>query len=258
MDASFLHRDDRPVLAYRLNRPLLASGLSSSALPTVLFCTGFRSDMQGTKALYLQEQCSARGQGCLLFDYSGHGQSGGVFEDGTVGSWTQDALDMLDQLTAGPVVLVGSSLGGWVALNVALARKDRVCGLVGIAAAPDFTTRVMEELTPDQQAALRAEGCVRLPNDYDDEPYVFTAALLADGARHCLLDGSGIDLDVPVRLVQGMEDRDVPWQVAHRIRNAMTHTDKVEVLLVEHGDHRLSRPEDLSLIDAQVRALSGL
>jgi pimeloyl-ACP methyl ester carboxylesterase len=251
MDASILHRSGAPDLAYRLT-----PGRADADVPAVIFCTGFRSDMQGTKALYLQDQCRKRGQACLLFDYSGHGRSGGRFEDGTIGSWTKDALDALDQLTAGPVVMVGSSLGGWIALNTALARKDRVKALVGIAAAPDFTVRVMEDLTPAQRASLEAEGLVRLPNAYADEPYVFTKALLEDGERHCLLNG-GIDLDIPVRLVQGMEDRDVPWQVAHRIRNAMKRPDLAQVVLVEHGDHRLSRPEDLALIDAQVRAVSG-
>ncbi len=252
MDASILHRSgpSDPDLAY-----IRSEGADGNPLPTVLFCTGFRSDMTGIKAVYLERQCRLRGQAFVRFDYSGHGQSGGRFEDGTIGQWTRDALDVLDRLTDGRVIVVGSSMGGWIALNMALVRKDRVAGLVGVAAAPDFTRAMREALTPAQGETLRADGILRVPNHYSDEPYVITAALLEDGERHCLLDGT-IDLDIPVRLVQGMADRDVPWQTAHRIRNAMAHPERTDVLLVEHGDHRLSQPENLALIDAQVAALS--
>lgn len=248
--AAYLKRDDAPDLAY-----IFSEG--DPTLPTVMFLTGFRSDMYGTKALYLEEACRKRNQPYIRFDYRGHGRSGGRFEDGTIGLWTQDALDILESLTQGPVVAVGSSLGGWIALNIAQRRADRITGLVGIAAAPDFTRSVRAGLNPEQQSALMRDGYVDLPNDYSDEPYRFTAALLDDGEQYCLLDRA-VAISCPVRLIQGMLDDDVEWQTAHRIKNAIVAPSDADVFLVEQGDHRLSRPEDLALIDRQVRAVSGV
>ena len=222
--------------------------------PAVVFLPGFKSDRLGTKAVFLEEQCRADGQGCIRFDYSGHGDSDGRFEDGTIGLWMQDTLDIIDRLTSGPLILVGSSMGGWIALLCALRRPERVRALVGLAAAPDFTRWIEDRMNDLQRQALEDKGFFEEPNDYSDEPYIFTRALIEDGRTHALLDGP-VDLDIPVRLIQGMKDEDVEWQTAHRIKNAITGDD-VEVFLIEDGDHRLSRDSDLELIGKVVRDVS--
>ena len=250
MAIQYLEREDRPKLAYCYTAAAVAG------LPTVMFLGGYRSDMSGTKAVYLEDQCRTRGQGFVRFDYSGHGVSEGKFEDGTIGSWKEDARAIFNRITEGKVVLAGSSMGGWIALLLAMECTERLVGLVGIAAAPDYTRALYEALNDAQRRALNEKGFLHIPNDYSDEPYFVTKALIEDGERQCLLDRIHV-LSVPARLVQGMKDNDVPWQTAYRIKNAMKGND-AKVLLVENGNHRLSRPEDLALIDAQVRELSGL
>lgn len=163
---------------------------------------------------------------------------------------------MLAWLDVPRVVLVGSSMGGWVALALALAHKEKVRGLVGIAAAPDFTKDMRAEMTSVQAKALEQNGVITVPNHYSAEPYIITRNLLDDGDHNCLLGGT-IDLDIPIRLVHGMQDLDVPWQTAWRIHNALSRPELAEVILVKEGDHRLSRPEDLELIDRQVQIISG-
>lgn len=250
---AFLQQAGLPALAYQH----FAS--ESTDLPTVAFLGGFRSDMQGSKALYLDDACRARQQPFIRFDYRGHGQSEGVFEEGCIGLWFQDALRVIDELTQGPLVLVGSSMGGWIGLLAARARPERVRGFIGIAAAPDFTKDMGAGLSDEQRAVIAREGIIRIPNHCSDDPYVITKLLLDDGPAHYLLENP-LELRIPVRLLQGMKDEDVPWQTAFRIKNALASGghDDTEVLLVEEGNHRLSRPEDLALLDAQVRALSGL
>ncbi len=249
----FLRTDGMPALAYHRFAPADAS------LPSVVFLGGFRSDMQGSKALYLDDACRARQQPFLRFDYRGHGQSEGLFEEGCIGLWLQDALRVIDELTQGPLVLVGSSMGGWIGLLVARARPERVQGFIGIAAAPDFTKEMSAGLNDEQRAIVAREGVIRIPNHYSDEPYVITKLLLDDGPAHYLLENP-LEWRFPVRLLQGMKDDDVPWQTAFRIKSALADggNDDADVLLIEEGNHRLSRPEDLALLDAQVRALSGL
>lgn len=249
----FLRRNGAPALAYRRFVP------AESSLPGVVFLGGFRSDMEGSKALFLDDACRQRQQPFLRFDYRGHGSSEGDFEAGTIGLWFQDALAVIDELTSGPLILVGSSMGGWISLLAARARPDRVRGFVGIAAAPDFTRDMWNTMTEDQRRILIDQGILRVPNHYSDDPYVITKALIDDGPSHFVLE-SPLDLKIPVRLVQGMKDMDVPWQTAFRIRKAIESPGvcDVEVLLVEEGNHRLSRPQDLDLIDSQIRALSGL
>jgi pimeloyl-ACP methyl ester carboxylesterase len=223
--------------------------------PTVVFLPGFRSDMTGDKATSLAEYCRERGHTMLRFDYSGHGASDGTFTDGTIGIWTSDALTAIDRLTTGRLILVGSSMGGWIALLTALARKDRIAGLVGIAAAPDFTARMItERLSPEQRATLNRDGIVYLPSQYG-EPTPVTRALIEDGPRHFVLTGP-IALDCPVRLLHGQADPDVPWSLSLRIAEHVTAAD-VEVTLLKDGDHRLSRPRDLALLRRTVGALLG-
>ena len=224
-------------------------------LPGVVFLGGFRSDMTGGKALALEQFCREGGRAFLRFDYSGHGESSGAFTDGTIGGWADDAVAVLDALTDGPQVLVGSSMGGWIMLLAALRRPQRVAGLIGIAAAADFTEELMwDRFTDTQKAALERHGVVHVPNDYEDaEPDPITRGLIEDGRNHLLL-GAPIGLRCPVRLIHGMVDPDVPWQTSERIADRLEAED-VEVILVEGGGHRLSEPEDLDRLTRTLEAL---
>jgi pimeloyl-ACP methyl ester carboxylesterase len=223
--------------------------------PTVVFLPGFASDMAGSKATALAEVCAARGQAMLRFDYSGHGLSGGAFADGTIGQWLADALAVIDLVPDGPLLLVGSSMGGWIGLHVALARPGRVTALVGIAAAPDFTETLMwDSLAAPERARLREDGFLDVPSQYG-APLRITSALIEDGRRHLLLGGP-IALRIPVRLLQGQRDDDVPWETAPRLAERI-EGDDVQVTLIKDGDHRLSRPEDLALLARTVLALLG-
>lgn len=222
--------------------------------PELLFLCGFRSDMGGTKATRLAEHCRRRGQAMTRFDYRGHGASTGRFEDGCVGDWCDDALAILDQVTSGPVLLVGSSMGGWIALLVALARPQRIAALLGIAAAPDFTSELIEPaLTPAQRAALDAHGSFQVPSLYG-EPLTITRRLIEDGSRHRLL-GAPIDLRCPVHLLHGEQDPDVPHALSLRLA-AQLRSPAVTVELIADGDHRLSREEDLRRVCAAVDRLT--
>lgn len=241
----FLRRPGKPDLAYKY----LAADKERSqrrAMSTLVFLTGFCSDMEGTKALYLADLCAARGQAMLRFDYSGHGQSGGDFMDGTIGAWLDDSLAIIDAVPEGPLLLVGSSMGGWIGLLCALARPARITGYIGLAAAPDFTKDVSAALNAEQAAMLDAQGYFPLPGDTPDHRRIVTRRLLEEGAEHCLLHGP-IAMDCPVRLIQGMKDDDVPWQTAQRLLDAIQSEDK-SVHFVEGGDHRLSTPSDLALL----------
>ena len=221
--------------------------------PTVVFLPGYRSNMTGEKASMLADFCAARGQALLRFDYSGHGASGGAFEDGTIGIWAADALAVIDAQSEGRLVLVGSSMGGWIALLTALARPERVAGLVGIAAAPDFTEALMwNALAPAERATLLRDGVLLAPSQYG-EPYVITRALIEDGRRHLLLHAP-IAIDCPIRLLHGQRDPDVPWETALRIAERVVSED-VRVILVKDGDHRLSRQQDLALLRETIASL---
>jgi pimeloyl-ACP methyl ester carboxylesterase len=189
----------------------------------------------------------------LRFDYAGHGASGGAFEDGTIGTWRDDALLLIDRLTEGKLVLVGSSMGGWIALLVALARPERMAGLVGIAAAPDFTETLMwESMTFAERATLMQAGVLMLPSEYGD-PTPCTRALIEDGRSHLLL-GAPIAITCPVRMLHGQRDADVPWEMALRTAEDIAGED-VRVTLIKDGDHRLSRPSDLALLRATLAGL---
>ena len=223
--------------------------------PTVVFLPGFASDMSGGKATALAEACRRAGRALLRFDYSGHGASGGAFADGCIGRWRDDALTVIDRLTEGPLVLAGSSMGGWIALLAALARPGRIAALVGIAAAPDFTETLMwQAMAPPEQAALLRDGYLDVPSQYGP-PTRITRMLIEDGRRHLLL-GAPIPLTCPVRLLQGQRDPDVPWETALRLAERIAGDD-VRVTLIKDGDHRLSRPEDLALLCRTVLPLGG-
>ncbi len=222
--------------------------------PVVVFLPGFGSDMAGAKAEALAGWAEGCGQAMLRLDYSGHGESEGAFTDGTIGRWTDDALLLSERLTDGPLLLVGSSMGGWIALLMARALGARVRGLVGIAAAPDFTEDLMwEAAMPHEQAFLLTNGFVDVPNPYGP-PQRITNGLIEDGRRHLLLRGE-ITVDCPVRLLHGQRDPDVPWQTALRIAERLRGAD-VQVTLIKDGDHRLSRPHDLALLQRTVAALA--
>lgn len=213
------------------------------------------SDMTGTKATTLEAHCRGQGRAFLRFDYQGHGQSSGRFEDGTIGLWAADAIEALDRLTEGPQILIGSSMGGWIMLLVALARPRRVAGLIGIAAAPDFVVPMWEGFSPDIRRQIEQEGVYRAPSQYSPTPYAITKALIEDGRTRLLLDRP-LALDCPVRLLHGMKDPDVPWETSIRLSAALISAD-VETILVKEGDHRLSRPEDLERLCAVLDALSA-
>lgn len=222
--------------------------------PGIVFIHGLVSDMTGGKAVALEDYCRATGRSFVRFDCFGHGLSSGNFLDGTVGRWAEDTVAVLDDLTEGPQIVVGSSMGGWVMLLAALARPERVAGLVGIAAAADFTEDIIwQRLTFAQRDELMTRGLVRVPSAYDEEPYRIPKVLIEDGRRHLLLRAP-IPLACPVRLIHGLEDPDVPWRTSMMIAERLASTD-VEVLLIKGGGHRLSESSDLARL---VRVVDGL
>ncbi|MBN9142580.1 MULTISPECIES: alpha/beta fold hydrolase [unclassified Novosphingobium] len=211
--------------------------------PTIVFLPGYMSDMAGSKASAVFDWAAAGGRACLLMDYSGCGQSPGTFADGTLSRWRDEVLALIAAHVAGPVVLVGSSMGGWLMLLVARAIPDRIAGLVGIAAAPDFTAWGYSE---GQKAELAAGHTILEPNPYGPEPTPTHAAFWADGQSQLQLDAP-IPIDAPVRLLHGIEDGDVPPAIGHRLLGALRSGD-VQLTLVKGGDHRLSRDEDIALL----------
>jgi len=221
--------------------------------PGVVFLGGFRSDMSGTKAMALEDWARRRGRAFLRFDYSGHGESSGHFEEGCIGDWLEDARAVIDAATDGPQVLVGSSMGGWIALLLARERPEKVAALVGIAAAPDFTERgFWAEMDKTTRARLAAEGVVHRPSDYGD-PYPITRRLIEDGRRNLILDRP-LPLPMPVRLLQGTADADVPTDWALDLLDHAEGPD-LRLTLVKGADHRFSTPECLALIEATLDAL---
>ncbi|MDT0576148.1 alpha/beta hydrolase [Croceicoccus sp. F390] len=236
--ASF-HTPDGTRIAYR---HLPGAG------PLIVFLPGYMSDMTGTKAAAIMQHCAQRQRACLLLDYSGCGSSEGDFADGTLSRWTGEVVSLLDRLDAGPVLLVGSSMGGWLMLLVALELVRRhgqqaVAGLVGIAPAPDFTRWGYDDA---QKAQLAAGTTVYEHNAYGPEPTPTHAAFWQDGQRQQVLD-KPICVTAPVRLLHGQRDTDVPWQKSLQLADALTSAD-VQIMLVKEGDHRLSRDADIALL----------
>jgi len=223
--------------------------------PCVVFLGGFKSDMTGTKALFLQDWAEAHGRAFLRFDYSGHGESSGSFEDGCIGDWAADAMAVIAAKTTGKVILVGSSMGGWISLLVARAMPERIAGLVGIAAAPDFTEDDMwAGFSDDQRADMLGRGRVELPSDYSDEPYVITRRLIEDGRKQLVLR-TPLNLPFPVRFLQGTADDDVNMSVALRLLDH-AEGDDIRLTLVKGADHRFSSPENLRLIRHAIHSVS--
>jgi len=229
----------------------LAYHRTEGAGPGIVFLGGFMSDMEGTKATHLEAWARAQGRAFLRFDYSGHGQSSGRFDEGAIGDWAADARAALGALTEGPQVLVGSSMGGWIALLLARALPERVAGLVGIAAAPDFTEDSMWAGFSDaQRAELTETGRVELPSAYADSPYVITRRLVEDGRRNLVLRDP-LAFGFPVRLLQGTADEDVETRVALRLLERIEAED-LRLTLVKGADHRFSTPETLALIESAI------
>ena len=218
--------------------------------PTIVFLPGYMSDMDGGKATALDAWAEAEGHAMLRFDYAGCGLSGGDFSTQTLHGWRGDALAMIDDVVEGPVVLVGSSMGGWLMLLVALARPDRVRGLVGIAAAPDFTSW---GFSAEQKQIILSEGRLEEPSPYGEQPYVTTRAFWESAEALRLMFGP-LELDCPTRLLHGLEDADVPWEWSLEILKRLRSAD-VQLSVVKDGDHRLSRDSDLALLTSTVKLL---
>ncbi|WNO53256.1 alpha/beta hydrolase [Stakelama saccharophila] len=223
---------------------------TEGAGPTVIFCPGYASDMTGTKATALEAWAQENGRAFIRFDYRGCGESQGAFEDFTLTDWRDDVLAVIDELADGPVVLVGSSMGGWLMLLAALARPERIAGLVGVAAAPDFTDW---GFTQEEKLALLTEGRLEQENPYGDAPTVTTRAFWSAGEASRVMIGA-IAITAPVRLLQGQRDREVPWNRAETLAG-LIQSDDVQTILVKDGDHRLSRDRDIALL---LRTIEGL
>ena len=233
----------------------LAYHRTAGSGPGVLFLGGFKSDMDGTKALWLEGWAQARGRAFLRFDYSGHGQSSQAFTDGCIGDWTADARAAVEALTEGPQILVGSSMGGWIALLLARACPGRVAGLVTVAAAPDFTEDAMwAGFSEAERQQIMSHGQIALPSEYG-EPYIITRRLIEDGRDHLVLR-TPLDLPCPVRFLQGTADRDVDRSVALRLLDTATGPD-MRLTLVKGADHRFSDPDCLALIGAALDEVSA-
>lgn len=224
-----------------------------SDLPVVVYLHGYASDMMATKAQFLDRACAARNQSYLRFDYSGNGQSGGDFGDGTLGRWIEESLAVIDGVTPEDVVLVGSSMGGWIGLHCALKRPARIKAFIGIAAAPDFTDDIWHvRMTDAQRSACRDLGYHETDGEF---PLRLYYGFLREGGNHLLLKGP-IPLAMPVVLLQGKLDSEVPYETAARLQTLIAPA-KAEVVIVEDGDHRLARPADMEILDGVVRRLSG-
>ncbi|PKP94072.1 MAG: alpha/beta hydrolase [Alphaproteobacteria bacterium HGW-Alphaproteobacteria-14] len=235
----------------------IAFRLTQGIGPALVFLPGYMSDMAGSKAEALFAEAEAQGRTCLLMDYSGCGQSagpetGGDFAEGTLSRWRDEVLALIASYVAGPVVLAGSSMGGWLMLLVADRLKDRLAGLIGIAPAPDFTRWGFTEA---QRGALACGETIHEPNPYGPEPTPTHAKFFADAECHLLLERA-IDLTCPVRLIHGQRDADVPWDISLRLAAAL-RSDDIQVTLIKDGDHRLSRPSDIALIKAIVAQFYG-
>ncbi len=242
---SILTREDGATIGYRRR---------DGATPGIVFLCGFRSDMNGAKAEALDKFCTARGQAFLRFDYFAHGVSSGDFAEATIGRFRDDTLAVIDKLTEGKLILVGSSIGGWMMLLAALARPERTAALVGIAAAPDATEDLLWQRLPfETRETITAKGSIRIPTPYSDEGYLITRKLVEEARNHLVMRGS-IAVNCPVRLLHGMNDSDVPYETSLTLADRLTSND-VQTTLIKDGDHRLSRDSDLALLQRTIEGL---
>jgi len=232
-------------------------GKSGNKSPGLFWLGGFKSDMKGTKAVALDDWAKAQGRACLRFDYSGHGESGGAFTDGTIGRWLAETVAVYRQFAKGPQVVIGSSMGGWLALLLAARLRELkgsapIAGMVLIAPAVDFTEELMWKQFPDAiKREIEEKGAWMRPSAYSEEPYPITRGLIEEGRKHLLLGGL-IETGCPVHILQGVQDPDVPWRHAQELV-ARFARDDVVLTLIKDGDHRLSRPEDIERLIAAVR-----
>lgn len=243
MTIKTLNRANNEIIAYHKT-----AGRSDEEKPGVLFLGGSQSSMNASKAVAINQFCIDDDRACVRFDYYGHGESSGKYEDGTIGHWLDDTLAIIDQVTTGPLILVGSSLGGWMMMLAALHRPERVVKMIGISAAPDFTEELMwEELSDAQKEQLEAEDVLYLPNPYsDDNPYIIAKKLIEEAREHLLL-GNAIDIHCPVHLFHGMQDTEVPMNYPIRIAQKLASHD-VTITMVKGAGHSFSKPEQLSLV----------
>lgn len=249
--AEYIKAPDGKRIAYR-------RFVGKKNLPGIIFCGGFLSDMTGVKAMAIAAFCRKNGISLINFDYTGHGISDGKFEEGTIGRWRDDALLVLDKLTKGKQIIIGSSMGGWIGLLMARARPKRIGALIGIAAAPDFTEYLLwDKLDKKTQDEIRTKGKKYFESDFDSKSgcssYAITWKLIEDGRKNMLLHKK-IAIDCPVRLIHGMDDEDVPYETSLRIAEKLTGKD-VRIILQKEGNHRMSEPDDIELILATIEEL---
>lgn len=247
-EIAFIERPDRPRIATRHRR----AAPDKADRPTLVFLPGYMSDMQGGKALAVDAWAARTGHAMLRFDYAGCGESDGDFDAQSFADWLRDALAAIDAVAPGPVLLVGSSMGGWLMLHAAMARRERTHAMIGIAVAPDFT---MWGFSQDEKMKILSQGRLERPSDYGPEPMVTTRTFWQSGEGHRLLHGP-IDIGCPTRLLHGQVDTDVPWQYGLETAKLLGSSD-VQTILIKDGDHRLSRPADIGLLLRQVEDLLG-
>ena len=239
MATDFLILPDRRIAYQRIR--------GDAQRPGVLFLSGYASDMAGTKAGYVAERCAEANLSFVRFDYRGHGESSGDFRDGTIGAWFDDVCKVFEALTEGPQIIIGSSMGGWMALMLAMKYPSRVRALVGVAAAPDFTEDLIwRRLLPERRAQMELDGFIYDESAPPDERPPITLNLIEEARQH-LLTRETIPVTCPVRLIQGLADHDVPWRIALRVLERIGHDD-VRVTLIKNGNHRLSRSQDMDLL----------
>ncbi len=222
-------------------------GVHSDQKPGIVFLGGSQSDMNATKAVAIEKYCQKNDRSCIVFDYYGHGQSSGVYEKGTIGQWLKDTLAVIDQLTSGPLILVGSSLGGWLMFLACLERSERIAKLIGISAAPDFTHTLMwPALSDEQKHEIDIKGLIKIPSGRPDSPYIISKQLIESGKKHLIL-GEDINVTCPVHLFQGMQDHEVPADYPVRIAQKLK-SDDVKITIVKNASHGFSKPEHIDLI----------